>query len=55
MVEVIEETALPDGVKELLLTLAWRRPLHVVVLLLDAMLASDVEIATRHFEATTAA
>ncbi len=32
MAEVIEETSLPDGVKELLLTLAWTRPLHVVVI-----------------------
>jgi hypothetical protein len=30
--EVIEETVVSDGLKELVLTLAWRRPLHVVVI-----------------------
>jgi hypothetical protein len=30
--EVIEETLVSEGVKELLITLAWRRPLHVVVI-----------------------
>lgn len=30
--EVIEETVVSDGLKELLLTLAWTRPLHVVVI-----------------------
>ncbi|MBA3268446.1 MAG: hypothetical protein H0T70_09350 [Acidimicrobiia bacterium] len=30
--EVIEETAVSGGVKELLLTVAWKRPLHVVVI-----------------------
>ena len=30
--EVIEETVLADGVKELVLTLAWKRPLHLVVI-----------------------
>lgn len=30
--EVIEESSLPDGVKELLLAVTWRRPLHVVVI-----------------------
>ncbi len=30
--EVIEETVVAEGLKELLLTLAWTRPLHVVVI-----------------------
>lgn len=30
--EVIEETAVSEGLKELVLTLAWQRPLHVVVI-----------------------
>ena len=30
--EVIEETVVSDGLKEVVLTLAWRRPLHVVVI-----------------------
>ena len=30
--EVIEETAVSMGQKELVLTLAWQRPLHVVVI-----------------------
>lgn len=29
---VIEETPLSDGLKELVLMLAWKRPLHVVVI-----------------------
>lgn len=30
--EVIEETVVSEGLKELVLTLAWARPLHVVVI-----------------------
>jgi len=30
--EVIEETVVSDGLKEVVLTLAWKRPLHVVVI-----------------------
>ena len=30
--EVIEETVVSEGLKELVLTLAWQRPLHVVVI-----------------------
>lgn len=33
--EVIEETEVSDGMKELVLTLAWKRPLHVVVIVDD--------------------
>lgn len=37
---VIEETDLAGGVKELVLTVAWTRPLHVVVIV-DLMRAED--------------
>jgi hypothetical protein len=30
--EVIEETVVSEGLKELVLTLAWQRPLHVVII-----------------------
>lgn len=30
--EVIEETVVAEGLKELVLSLAWKRPLHVVVI-----------------------
>lgn len=33
--EVIEETELPTGGKELVLTLEWKRPLHTVVVVDD--------------------
>jgi hypothetical protein len=33
--EVIEETAVEEGVKELLLIVEWTRPLHVVVVVDD--------------------
>ncbi len=33
--EVIEETVVSEGLKELVLTLAWAHPLHVVVIVDD--------------------
>lgn len=38
--EVIEETAVSDGVKELVLAVGWQRPLHVVVIV-DEMHQED--------------
>ena len=44
--EVIEETVVSDGLKEVVLTLAWRRPLHVVVIV-DEVRQED-RVATSH-------